>query len=168
MAKTKATKTTKKAAKVTETNTLKATAMLRKGTMAYIGLYGAAFERAQMRFNQVRTATDGLFGELVVKGEEIEAKATVLAKGAQIKATEQYTETSGKIRSVLPKASNDRVSELEAEVAKLNKKIVTMGKKAAKPVKAKTDKVVKTAAEATQKTAEAVADKAEAIATKAA
>jgi len=136
------TKTTKKAQK----ETLKATAILRKGALAYIGLHGAAFERAQMRFTQLRGATDGLFETFVEKGTEIEAKASVFAKDAQAKATETYTGTTAKVRGVLPKASNDRVEELEAEVAKLNKKISAMSKKAAKParkVAMKTEKTVK-------------------------
>jgi len=137
------TKTTQKAQK----ETLKATALLRKGTLAYIGLYGAAYERAKFRFEQVRGATDGLFDTLVVKGEEIEGKATVFAKGAQVKASETFTTTSSKVRGVLPTASNDRVEELEAEITKLNKKISAMAKKktAAKKVKVKTEKVVKKA-----------------------
>lgn len=130
MAKTKTVKAAQK-------ETLKATALLRKGTLAYVGLYGAAYERAKFRFEQVRGATDGLFDTLVVKGEEIESKATILAKGAQLKATDTYTATSSKVRGVLPTASNDRVEELEAEVAKLNKKISAMAKKKASSKKAK-------------------------------
>ncbi|MGB0907478.1 MAG: hypothetical protein ACPGVT_08290 [Maricaulaceae bacterium] len=170
MAKTKAKakKTATKKSVKTNVKTFKATALLRKGTLAYIGMHGAAFDRMKMRLEQVRSTTDGLFEELVVKGEVMEAKATEFAKGTQVKAAEQYAETTSKVRGMLPKASNDRVTELEAEISKLNKKLVATTKKVAKPVKAKTDKVVKSAAEATQKTAEAVADKAEAVATKAA
>ena len=131
-----------KATQKVETKTLKATALLRKGTLAYIGLYGAAFDRAKFRVSQVRGATDGLFDTLVVKGEEIEGKATVFAKGAQDKVTETFSTTTSKMRGVLPTASNDRVEELEAEVAKLNKKIAAMAKKkaTAKKVKIKTEK----------------------------
>ncbi len=139
MAKTKTVKTAQK-------ETLKATALLRKGTLAYIGLYGAAYERAKFRFEQVRGATDGLFDTLVVKGEEIESKATVFAKGAQAKATDTYAATTSKVRGVLPTASNDRVEELEAEVAKLNKKISAMAKKKVAAKKVRTEKLVKTVA----------------------
>ena len=135
MAKTKSVQTAK-------TQPLKTTALLRKGALAYVGLYGAAYERAQMRYAQLRSNTDGLFDTLVVKGEEIEDKAFGFAKGAQVKATETFTTTSSKVRGVLPTASNDRVEELEAEIAKLNKKISAMAKKKAstKASKAKTDK----------------------------
>ena len=132
MAKTKATKSTKTAAKK---DTVKTTALLRKGVLAYVGLYGAAYERAKFRFEQVRGATDGLFDTFVEKGEELEAKATILAKTAQDKASETFADTSAKVKGVIPAASNDRVAELEAEVTALNKKISALTKKAAKPVK---------------------------------
>jgi len=131
MAKTKTTK----AVETVETETLKATALLRKGALAYVGLHGAAYERAKFRFEQVRSATDGLFETFVEKGEELEAKAAILAKTAQDKASETFADTSAKVKNVIPTASNDRVSELEAEVAALNKKITAMTKKASKPVK---------------------------------
>jgi hypothetical protein len=145
MAKAKTTKAVETAQK----ETLKATALLRKGTLAYIGLYGAAFERAQFRFTQVRTATDGLFDTLVVKGEDLEAKAVVYAKDAQAKAVETYADTSTKVRGVLPTSANDRVEALEAEIAKLNKKISAMSKKVTKSARMpaiKTEKTVKKAA----------------------
>ena len=132
MAKTKATKSTKTAAKK---DTVKTTTLLRKGVLAYVGLHGAAYERAKFRFEQVRGATDGLFDTFVEKGEELEAKATILAKTAQDKASETFADTSAKVKGVIPSASNDRVSELEAEVTALNKKISALTKKAAKPVK---------------------------------
>jgi len=147
MAKAKTTKAVETAQK----ETLKATALLRKGALAYIGLHGAAYERAKFRFEQVRGATDGLFDTFVEKGEELEAKATVFAKDAQAKATETFNDTTAKVRGVLPTASNDRVEELEAEVAALNKKISGLAKKApkkapAKKVKMTTEKTVKKAA----------------------
>ncbi|MDB2439322.1 hypothetical protein N9W89_11450 [Hellea sp.] len=95
MAKTKTT-TAKKTAKTAQKETVKATALLRKGVLAYIGLHGAAYERAKFRFEQVRGATDGLFGTFVEKGEELEAKAAVLAKDAQTKASETFAGTTAK------------------------------------------------------------------------
>lgn len=149
MAKTKTTKTAKKTIETAQTETLKATALLRKGVLAYVGLHGAAYERAKFRFEQVRGATDGLFDTFVEKGEELEAKATVFAKVAQDKASETFADTTAKVKGVMPTASNDRVSELEAEVTALNKKISAMTKKAAKPVKKvkmTTEKTVKASA----------------------
>jgi hypothetical protein len=135
MAKTKTTKAVEKTTEAAKKETLKATALLRKGVLAYVGLHGAAYERAKFRFEQVRGATDGLFETFVEKGEELEAKATVFAKDAQVKASETFADTTAKVKSAMPTASNDRVSELEAELSVLNKKIATMTKKAAKPVK---------------------------------
>ena len=125
MAKTKATKSTKTASKK---DTVKTTALLRKGVLAYVGLHGAAYERAKFRFEQVRGATDGLFDTFVEKGEELEAKATILAKTAQDKASETFADTSAKVKGIIPAASNDRVAELEAEVTALNKKISALTK----------------------------------------
>ena len=149
MAKAKTTKAVETAQK----ETLKATALLRKGVLAYIGLHGAAYERAKIRFEQVRGQADGLFDTFVEKGEEIEAKATVFAKDVQVKATETFNGTTAKVRSALPTASNDRVEELEAEIAALNKKIAGLAKKAtpkkasAKKVKMTTEKMVKATAQ---------------------
>ena len=153
--KAKATKTAKKVAAKTEDNTVKATALLRKGVLAYIGMYGAAYERAQFRFTQAREATDGLFDTLVEKGEEMETQATEMFKGTQSKVTETYEANAKKVRGMLPASANDRVEELDAEIAALNKKIVSVGKKVAPAVKAKTEKT----AAAVSGAAEKVADK---------
>lgn len=140
MAKTKTTKQTK-----TKTPVAKPTAILRKGALAYVGLYGAAYATAKTRFDTMRGSADGFLDSLVEKGEDIEAKAIVLAKAAQNTASETLTTSTHKVRSVLPTASNDRVEELEAEVTKLNKKIAAMAKKNAanKKVKITTEKTVK-------------------------
>ncbi|MEP3889173.1 MAG: hypothetical protein ABJN69_01830 [Hellea sp.] len=135
MAKTKTTKAAQKTVETAQKETLKATALLRKGVLAYVGLHGAAYERAKFRFEQVRGATDGLFETFVEKGEELEAKATVFAKDAQVKATETFSDTTAKVKGMMPTASNDRVAELESELSTLNKKIASLTKKAAKPVK---------------------------------
>ena len=129
-----------------KTKTVKTTALLRKGALAYIGLYGAAYERAQMRVSQLRGQADGLFGTLVIKGEEIEGKAVVFAKDAQLKAAQTFSTTSSKVRGVLPSASNDRVEELEAEITKLNETISAMALKKTnlKKAKAKKTKTIKT------------------------
>ena len=142
-------KTTKKTKVETKTNT--SVEALRKGALAYVGLYGAAYEAAKTRFETVRGAADGLFDSLVEKGEGIETAAVTFAKGAQIKAADTFTTSTEKVRAVLPIASNDRVEELEAEITKLNKKIAAMAKKnaAAKTAKVVTKKVAKSAASTT-------------------
>lgn len=141
----KAVKTPAKISAKAKLTAAKPAAMLRKGALAYIGLYGAAYETAKSRFETMRDTTDGLFDTLVEKGENLESKAIVLAKGAQITATETLAASTTKVRNVLPTASNDRVEELEAELMVLNKKLAAMAKKqaAAKKVKVKTEKTPK-------------------------
>lgn len=152
-------KTTQKAAKKvaakTEKNAVKATALLRKGVLAYVGMYGAAYERAQLRFTQARKATDGLFETFVEKGEEIETQANEYFKGTQSAVVKTYEENAKKVRAILPASANDRVEELEAEIAALNKKIVAVAKKARPAAKAKTEKTV--AAAPAENTAEKAA-----------
>lgn len=139
-------KTAKKVEATVETRTQQATAILRKGVLAYVGLHGAAFERAKFRAEQVREAAnkarsqgEEFFGTLVVKGEEIEKEAGKFAKTAQKTAAETFEDTQDKVKSfvpskiipanILPFSANDRVSELEAEVTALNKKIAALSKK---------------------------------------
>lgn len=147
-AKKTAPKTAKKvtkAAKAVENNVTritKARGFARKGALAYVGLYGAAYERAQMRFAQVRTATDGLFDQLVERGEDIEAKAGETFKGTRAKVSERFEGGTEKVKAILPVSANDRVEELQAEIEALNKKIVALGKKAT--VSAKTKAKMKT------------------------
>ncbi len=140
---------------VVETKTLaNAATLLRKGARAYVGLYGAAFERAQMRTNQLIGATDGLFDTLVIRGTDIEARAVNMAKFAQIKASDRVSSAADRVADFVPVAANSRVSELEAEVAALNARIAKFAKPVkksapkSKAYKAKmaTDKTVKKAA----------------------
>jgi len=152
MAKTE-TKTTK-ATKAVEKEAIRARALIRKGALAYIGIYGAAYDRAKLRTTQLRQASNTLFNELVVKGEELETQATKLAKDLQGKASESVEFGTEKVRSVLPGAASDRVTELEAEIAELNKKLKAAAKKAS-PAKRKTVK----AKMATTKTAKVKAEK---------
>ena len=138
MAKTMETKTETTAE--TAKTSAKATALLRKGTLAYIGLYGAAYERAKTRYANLRTRTDGLFDTLVEKGEVVEAQVGAYTKKRQVKALETYATTTDKVRSFLPSSANDRVEALEAEIASLNKKVKTLSKKAKTPAAKAADK----------------------------
>lgn len=128
---------------------VKATALLRKGTRAYIGLYGAAFQRAQMRFEQVKGATDGLFNDLVIRGADIENRAVGIAKIAQIKTSDRISAATDKMANFVPVAANSRVAELELEVAQLNAKI----SKLATPAKKTTASKVKMTTQKTSKAA---------------
>lgn len=146
----KTTKAAKSKAKKTfdaaETQGLKITQIARKGALAYVGLHVAAYDRVKPAFTGLSTKTDGLFNELVEKGEGIEAQAQSVAAVAASKVVTTF----GKVRASIPAmpkmAANDRVAELEAELEALNKKVATMAKKkTSKPVRVTTEKTVKVA-----------------------
>ena len=121
-------------------NALKPVQSARRVRRAYVGLHGLAFERAQVRFAKAKTMTETLFADLVVKGEELEGKAVVVAKDAQDKAEKTYSETAEKVRGVIPAVKfggSKDVAELEAEVKALSAKLTKLK---AKPAKAKTAK----------------------------
>ncbi len=146
MAKTKTAKTAKKAVETTEKETLKVVEAARKGALAYVGLHVVAFEEAKTRFEKYRAARKEFIETLVVKGEEIESKATVFAKETQIKATEQLADKTSKVGIKLPFSANDQVKELETEIASLNKKIAKMAKAKKPAAKTTTRKTTKKAA----------------------
>jgi len=98
---------------------------VRRTRRAYFGLHVAAFEQ------EARELTDGLFEELVSKGEALEAKAGVVLKGTQVKMIEGYNDTTETVRDLLP-SSSSRVEELEDEVNKLTAKLKKMDKPTAK------------------------------------
>lgn len=133
-------KTTKKTAK-TET---KAAANLRKGALAYVGLYGLAYERAQVRADQLKAKSGELFETLVKKGEVLEGKGLEMTKEYRAKANELVGEGVETVRNVVPFGNNDnRVEELEAEIKALNKKIAALSKKASTSTKTVKTETVK-------------------------
>lgn len=157
-AKKTAKKATKKTTKTAKKVEVKTTSPLRKGALAYLGLYGFAAERATKRVDQVKAlyanATDGFFDDLVERGEKVEQLALGTAKTAQKLAVETFETTTDKVKSAVPFGANDRVEELEAEIETLNKKITALSKKASTPrKKAGINKQVM----ATEKTAKKVA-----------
>ena len=134
-----------------KTQIAKSTEAARKGFRAYVGLHGAAFERIVPVF---KTAGKN-YDELAVKGEKLETAAQAFAKDLRATAQKSVEGTVGKVRSVLPGVANDRVEELEAEIARLNKKLKTTAKKAPKKAPKKVAKrVVKTAKKTAAKTIE--------------
>lgn len=116
---------------------------VRRTRRAYLGLHVAAFEQAQLGFTKARELTDGLFEDLVAKGEVLEAKAGVSLKSTQVKMIEGYNDTAETVRDMLP-SSGTRVEELEAEVASLTATLKSLDKPATKKkaVKKKTAKKV--------------------------
>lgn len=123
-------KTTRKTTKKTTAKTAEVSS-IRKGALAYVGLYGLAYERAQMRADQLKTASGELFETLVKKGSVLETKGLELTKDTRAKATDMVETSVETVKNVVPFGGRDnRVEELEAEVASLNKKISALSKKA--------------------------------------
>lgn len=122
----------KQTVEVKETTAIDA---IRKGWLAYLGAYGLAFERARPALKTLSEKYAGLFGDLVEKGEEVEATAREQIVDVRDRAKGFYGAGVEKFRAVLPirGAANDRVKELEAEVEALTKKLDA----ASKPARAK-------------------------------
>ncbi len=127
---------------------------VRRTRRAYLGLHVAAFEQAQIGFSKARELTDGLFEDLVSKGELLEAKAGVVLKGTQVKMIEGYNDTAETMRDMLPSSGN-RVEDLEAEVAALTATLKSLDKPVAKKKVAKKKTVKKVEAKAVTKDKEA-------------
>lgn len=117
------------------TKELNAVEAIRKGWLAYLGAYGLAFERAKPALKTLSEKYAGLFGDLVEKGEEVEATAKEQIVDVRDRAKGVYGAGVEKFRAFIPVrgVANDRVKELEAEVEALTKKLET----AKKPVRVK-------------------------------
>ncbi|HNS86144.1 MAG TPA: hypothetical protein PKH09_04510 [Parvularculaceae bacterium] len=111
----------KETVEATELNAVEA---IRKGWLAYLGAYGLAFERAKPAIANLKTKYAELFGDLVEKGEEVEATAKEQMVDVRDRAKGVYGAGFEKVRAFIPaRAANDRVKELEAEVEALTKKL---------------------------------------------
>ena len=112
----------KQAVEVKEINAVEA---IRKGWLAYLGAYGLAFERAKPALKNLSEKYVDLFGNLVEKGQEVEATAKEQIVDARDRAKGVYQAGAEKFRAFIPVggAANDRVKELEAEVKALTKKL---------------------------------------------
>lgn len=111
--------------KTVETKDLNAVEALRQGWLAYLGLYGVVYDRAKPAIEKLTKNYAGIFGDLVQKGEEVEATAKEQIVDARDRAKGIYGAGFEKFRDILPirGAANDRVKELEAEVETLTKKL---------------------------------------------
>lgn len=120
---------------IAATKEFKAAETIRQGWLAYLGAYGLAYERAKPAIEALTRKYAELFGDLVVKGEEIEATAKEQIVDARDRAKGFYGAGVEKFRAFIPVrgAANDRVKELEAEVEALTKKLDA----AKKPARAK-------------------------------
>jgi len=117
---------------VAENKDFNAVDAVRQGWLAYLGAYGVAFERAKPALKTLSEKYAEFFGELVEKGEEIEETAKEQIVDVRDRAKGVYGAGFEKVRDFIPaRAANDRVKELEAEVAALKKKVATKTKRAA-------------------------------------
>ena len=115
-------------AKTTETTQVTPAEMLRKGWLAYLGLYGAAYERVK----PVTEKYVGVFEDLIAKGETVETNAQEVAETVRERASGFYGEGISRVRNFVPSpAKAGRVQELEAEIEELNKKVAALTKKPA-------------------------------------
>jgi len=125
----------------TAKTTFKTTDALRKGFRAYVGMYGAAYERVMPVYNKAVKNYD----DYAARGEKLETFAGTFAKDARTFATKRFEKRTAQLRSFLPGAANDRVQELETEISKLNKKIISLSKAAPKKLAKRVTKVTKKA-----------------------
>ena len=134
-------------AKAQEKQIVNPVEVVRNGWLAYLGLYGAAYERVKPRFENLGDKTADLFGELVEKGETIEASAQGRFSDVRERANGFYGNGFEKVRDFMPKFQGDeRVEELEEEIEALNKQIAMLSKKTtAKKATRKTTKRAKAA-----------------------
>ncbi len=130
---------------------------LRRNRLVYVGIHGVAFERAQERVSQYRTARTEFFDSLVEKGEELETQAVNMFKGVKHKAEDIAEDASEAVWKFTPGAAVNRVEALEAELAAAKAKFEKLGKKAKSKAKKTADKAGKPEKTAAVKTKAAVA-----------
>ncbi len=118
-----------KKTETTETTERMPAEILRNGWLAYLGLYGAAYERVK----PLTEKTAGIFEDLIAKGEKVEANAQDVAEDVRARTNGVYGDSVARVRKFFPSfvAKAGRVDELEAEVEALNKKVAALTKKPA-------------------------------------
>ena len=126
------------AIEATESTLLKARKVARTGALAYVGMFGMAFDFASKRVSKLTEGREELMADLVKRGETLEGQALTAANDAKGRVTKLYTEGSEKVRDVVPGLKGDRVEELEGEVEKLSKKIKALNAKTSKTAAKKT------------------------------
>lgn len=104
---------------------------LRQGVLAYVGIYGLAYDRFQMRREQAKTLTENLFGDLTEKGETTVKQAELLLKRAQKGAWKNYAGASEKLTEAMPVKIKSRVEVMEEELSKLQETFDRLSKTAA-------------------------------------
>ncbi len=117
---------TKPHSDTTQTNSKQARSTIHRSALAYLGLYGLAYDRFVMRAEQARVMTDDLFNFLALRGEETTKKAERLIKQGQIQAYESYGKGTAKLEQILPMPSKLKAKRLEKIVAALEAQVERM------------------------------------------
>ena len=136
----------KKALKQAEDRVQTTRETLRRNTLAYIGMHGVAYERAQEQIAKIQENRSEFFEELVAKGEEVEARAAEMLKGVKSKADDAFDDGKEKLWDMTPGAVVNRAEELEAELEKVKAKLAELTKTTKKTAKTTTKKATKKAA----------------------
>ena len=119
----------------------KAQAAVRNGWLAYLGLYGYAYDRARPEVEKLSAKALEFFGDLVEKGETVETNAQEVVADVRERTVAVYSAGLAKAKSFAPKAAaNDRVKELEAEIAELKASAKPKARKAAAKTTKRTTK----------------------------
>ncbi len=107
-----------------ETTPITPKEVLRKGWLAYLGLYGAAYERVKPLTNKAGETIE----QLIVKGETVETNAQEVVGDVRERANSFYGKGASRVRRYMPEfvAGAERVDELEAEIAALSKKVAEL------------------------------------------
>jgi polyhydroxyalkanoate synthesis regulator phasin len=135
--------TKRKSAKAKEIRATTPTEAVRNGWLAYLGLYGVALERVKPTIAAIGEKYTDVFGDLVAKGETVEATAIERMQDARDRVEGLYEAAIEKARVVVPFArpAAAKVKTLEAEIDALNAKIAELSKKpATKVVRARAKK----------------------------
>ncbi len=85
---------------------------LRKGFLAYIGLYGTAYDSARKFVNGKGKV---LFNDFIKKGEEVESRVQESYADFRQRAEQKYAEQVENIENFFSRVSNDDSVEVEVE-----------------------------------------------------
>lgn len=125
----------KRAIKQAEGRVQTTRATLRRNTLAYIGMHGVAYDRAQEQLAKLRGNRGELLEDLVKKGEKLEERATEMFGGVRGKAANVIDDTKDAAWKLTPGAVVNKTEQLEADVKAAKAKLNSLTGKDKAPVK---------------------------------
>ena len=137
--------------------TQKQRAILRRNTLAYVGLHGLAYDKLIEGIEKNKAARKTLVEDLVSKGEDLEKLSGSWFEKYTDGVKRRHNQRVEFVQGLLPAGARGKVKALEAELEELSDMLEDLSKKAKKTAKKKTTTVKKTV----KKAAEVVADKVE-------